>query len=529
MNAQARLLSLAVICLQLFSESRAENSEGLATAREGKLESLGVNLCLPHSLIAAGVPTRPAPSLPMPEGPSSGKNSPKGQTVQPVSPPATEMPIIEKEKQDSGSNKPAAKATIEYNESAPTAQGVPPLGIVQALNEALINSPRAAAIRAQFAIARSKYAQATQTPNPSFFMDRGLLAEQVMRIGPQFTYEPPWKLIFRLLATKRLVAQTKTDLLTTLWQLRADTRRAYMEVIVAQETMKTLEQLYDLSSKLLAVTDKRFQAGDVPELDMLRARLANSQTQVELAVGRVRVIRARQQLNIIMGRPVHQPVNVPGLPDYTGSVPSFERITQLNEAMPNFEHLVPPLRDYIAIGLANRLELKSLDQQIKLNQINLKGAYGNSIPNPKVALGKSTEGNPPVGPKLTAVFFTVDAESAFTNLNQGNIALFKATAKQLKYQVGSQKNLVIGQISSAYQRLLAARERLRVYQERVLADSYEVARLARRSYEVGQSGITTTLQAQQYNVQIRSQYLDAVMTYTQAFTDLEQACGKPLQ
>ena len=63
----------------------------------------------------------------------------------------------------------------------------------------------------------------------------------------------------------------------------------------------------------------------------------------------------------------------------------------------------------------------------------------------------------------------------------------------------------------------------------MLADSYEVARLARRSYEVGQSDITSTLQAQQANVQIRSQYLDAVMSYASAFTDLELSTGAPLQ
>jgi outer membrane protein TolC len=68
-----------------------------------------------------------------------------------------------------------------------------------------------------------------------------------------------------------------------------------------------------------------------------------------------------------------------------------------------------------------------------------------------------------------------------------------------------------------------------VYQDHVLSDSLEVARLAQRSYEVGQSDITSTLAAQQANVQIRSQYLDAVRDYQQAFTDLEQAVGEPLQ
>jgi outer membrane protein TolC len=93
----------------------------------------------------------------------------------------------------------------------------------------------------------------------------------------------------------------------------------------------------------------------------------------------------------------------------------------------------------------------------------------------------------------------------------------------------SQKNQITQQVSSAYNNVLAARQKLKVYQDHVLADSYEVARLARRSYEVGQSDITATLQVQQANINIRLQYLDAVRLYQEAFTDLEQACGRPLE
>ena len=52
--------------------------------------------------------------------------------------------------------------------------------------------------------------------------------------------------------------------------------------------------------------------------------------------------------------------------------------------------------------------------------------------------------------------------------------------------------------------------------------------MARRGYEVGQNDITSTLAAQQANVQIKAAYLDAVRAYQQAFTDLEQAVGHPL-
>src|SRR5262249_18725676 len=144
-------------------------------------------------------------------------------------------------------NRPMNMGTIEYNENLGAEGNMPGLSAVQALNHALIDGPRAAAIRAQFAIARANFATATQMPNPVFFLDRGLVAEQVNRIGPVLTGMAPWKLLFHLLIAKHLVAQTKIDLMTQIWSLRADARRAYVEVIVAQETQRTLVQLSQLA------------------------------------------------------------------------------------------------------------------------------------------------------------------------------------------------------------------------------------------------------------------------------------------
>lgn len=400
---------------------------------------------------------------------------------------------------------------------------------MQSLDEALVKSPRAAAIRSQLQITTPAYAEAAAGPNPAFLFDRAPLGEQVRRVGPTFTIEGPWKLVFRLLATKRLVEQTKTDLMTAIWALRADVRRAYTEVVVAQETVETLNSLYDLASRLLEVSDKRFQAGDVPELDVLKARLATSQSDVERQVGMRRVIRAKQQLNVIMGRKPEDIVNIPRLPAFLGigNVTKLEK-SQKGQLLPDFAIEPAPLATYIQKALDQRLELKSVEQRIKLNKAQMRTAISNVVPNPSVSFGNSVSGNAPSGPKVSSVFFTVVAESPITNWNQGEIYRLKATSTQLKYELGAQKNIVTAQVSSAYNNVLAARQKLKVYQEHILADSYEVARLARRSYEVGQSDITATLQVQQANVAVRSQYLDAVRAYQEAYTDLEQSCGRPL-
>jgi outer membrane protein TolC len=166
---------------------------------------------------------------------------------------------------------------------------------------------------------------------------------------------------------------------------------------------------------------------------------------------------------------------------------------------------------------------------MKVNSANAKVNYANIAPDPSFALGKDTAGNEPNGPKITAVFFTLNQETPFTNFQQGGIYQYRATGKQLKYQTAAQQNIVYSDVSSAYQNLIAARDRIRVYQERLLRDSNEVTRLNQRSYEAGQSDITAALQAQQANIQVRSSYLDAINDYASNFADLEKSVGRPLQ
>jgi outer membrane protein, heavy metal efflux system len=424
---------------------------------------------------------------------------------------------------------PVQEQTIEFDTGLAPTSNLPGFSVVQALNEALTNGPQAAAVRSQFGIARSSYLMATQQTNPTFFLDRGLLAEQVNRIGPIMTETPPWKLYFRMLSAKRLVDQTKISLLTTLWSLRNNVRKAYVELIVAQETQRNLIQLYELSSHLASVSNRRFLAGDVPQLDVLKARLASSQAEVDVNVGSKRIARAKQQLNILLGREIEAPLTVPALPDFTSNDTRTKLRSLKSDILPDFNRDVAPVGLFTEKASQSRLEIGNIGLQVQVNEANATGNYLNIVPDPSLALGKSTAGNPTDGPKITAVFFTLNQELPLTNLQQGGIFNYKAVRSQIRYQLAAQQNVIASDVANAYNNLVAARDKIRVYQDRLLRDSNEVARLARRSYEVGQSDITATLAAQQANIQTRSAYLDAVSSYASAFTDLEFSVGKPLQ
>ncbi|MEZ4487614.1 MAG: TolC family protein [Cyanobacteriota/Melainabacteria group bacterium] len=402
------------------------------------------------------------------------------------------------------------------------------LSIFSCLDEALVKSPRAAAMRAYLPVTKALFARATEQPSPQFFYDEGVRAEQNRRLGAVFNWEPPWKLVFRLLVAKQSVSARKLELMAQLWLLRADVRRAYTEVVVAQETLETLTSLYDLAHRLRVVSEKRFAAGDVPELDLLKARLAESRYDVERRVGLRRVIRAKQQLNIIMGRAPEKDISIPRLPPFLRTKDMKGAADVRNPLLPDFSRPMPTLDSFIARAVENRYELKTINQNLVLNKANMRKTIGDIAPTPQFWIGQSAAGNPPVGPKLNAYYVGVSVPTQITSFNQGDIAEFKAQGRQLKYEYGAQKNIITAEVSSAYNNVLAARQWLKVYEDHVLADSYEVARLARRSYEVGQADITSTLQAQQNNVQIRSLYLEAITLYQKAFTELEMACGTPL-
>ncbi len=408
------------------------------------------------------------------------------------------------------------------------------LTIGQAMNETLINSPRAAAVRFNLGVTRSELIRATEMPNPTIFMDSGYKAEFTYRYGASIPVQMPWKLVFRILAAKKQIKQTDFEIRNALWQLRGDIRHAYTELVVAQETYETLVDLYELSARLYEVAGKRFQAGDVPELDVLKARLLAGQNAIERDVGARRVVQARQSLAILLGRKVETPVEVPRLSP-------FKLKAEIIDLLPDFNKEMPKLDLLLAAAKQNRLELKVLNQSIAAAKAQLRNAYGEVLPDPTLGIGSSVVNGPGLDPRTIqpgdalprnvfhGYFVQVFQPLPIFDLNQGDISKYRATIRQLNAQITSQQNVIEQEVSAAYQKVLASRQRIQTYQEKLLNDSNEVARLSRRSYEVGQSDITSTLLTQQANIQIRNQYLDAVNSYQQAFTDLEQSIGTILQ
>lgn len=423
------------------------------------------------------------------------------------------------------------KATPSWASLQPELRGLKTesLSIDQAMNETLLQSPRAASLRLQLGIAKSAKIRATEMPNPSLMMDNGYKAEFTYRYGVSIPIEPPWKMALRLLAAKNQIRLADLQIAKGLWALRGDIRRAYTQVLIAQEKLEMQNELTELFNKLLTSTQLRLKQGDVAELDVYRAELAHQRALINQELASNQVTQAKQSLSVLLGRGYNASYLVPKLPPFRLKAEKMDYLPDLETPLPELPRLLQKAMD-------NRLELKIVDQTIKTNGANLRVAYGNILQNPTIGVGSSVVNGPELQPGFTpgtknvfhGFFFQGSVPIPIFTFQQGDIAQFRAMIKQLKSEYETQKNIVNQEVVLAYQAVVMQRQRIQTFQKKALQRSSEIAKMSQRSYEIGQSDISSVLIAQQANVEVRTEYLDAVNLYELAYTELEQAIGNVL-
>ncbi|MBX9674112.1 MAG: TolC family protein [Candidatus Obscuribacterales bacterium] len=400
------------------------------------------------------------------------------------------------------------------------------LTMTQAMDETLMQSPRASSLRLQLGIAKSSLVKATEMPNPSLFMDNGYRAEFTYRYGVSAPIELPWKLALRIMAAKKQIGLADLQISKGLWSLRGDIRRSYTEALMAQERYQMADELTRLFARLKAISQVRFDNGDVAELDVQRADLALERAEIRKDALFGKIARAKQGLAVLLGRNylAEGSFEIPRLPIYGLK-------SQTLEFLPDIETPVPDLQNLLQKAMANRLEIKIVEQSKKLNSANLKLAYGNVLPNPTIAAGTSAVNGPPLeaaGPTrntFRGFFFQTYVPVPIFNFNQGDISQYRARSTQINKELDAQKNIVQQEVVMAHKALQIEKQRIQALQQKTMERSKKVAQMAQKSYEIGQFDMAAVLLAQQENLDVQNEYLDAVYAYEMAYTDLEQSIG----
>jgi outer membrane protein TolC len=312
-------------------------------------------------------------------------------------------------------------------------------------------------------------------------------------------------------------------------------RRAFYGALLAQEQVQVVAQSVERTRATLQETIQRVAQGVAPQFQRLSAEVELANLETQLIQAQNQAAQARDQLKLLLGIPVEQPVILRGKLEK----PDLSRYQQV------------ALDDAVATALERRPDLEQLRLQIKLREIDREMAKAGRYPRLSAFASLNYIGNVPdyrtlilsdpddpftfsqrtndffsrdywnpsvnVGLRLTWTLFSGFQTSA--RIQQRQLAV-----KQAELAYAQQLEQVRLEVFQALRDLEAGRLRL-ISQERNIERAelnYEHARIRLRE------GVASPLEERQASEQLdlsRLNYLQALYDYLTAQSAYEAAVG----
>jgi cobalt-zinc-cadmium efflux system outer membrane protein len=380
-----------------------------------------------------------------------------------------------------------------------------------AIAAALTNNPQLEVGREQTAQARARRVSAVAIPDPIIaysldnqpgFLDFGAAGEK----NASLTFAIPFPDKFRLKNSIGVadIKSFQAGYSALRQQIAAQTSRSYDSLLVAVKHRDDFRLTRDLSADFLKKTQARFDAGTVPRLDVIRAKVALAQAENDLIASERDVSVAIDAIDRLMGRPVGAPV----MPADSLSVPGA----------------LPALDILMGAAQRDRPELAQVasEQAGARATTNLSKEYWM----PDFALGVQKDYGPQGTPALFTAGFILPLPVFHMSHVRGEIAEnvhrereLSATQRDLQAQVAQDVRAAYASASTALRQAVYLRDEL-------LPAAREAYRVATVSYSLGGSSALDVLDAQRSLIDAQTQYADALAAANSSRADLALAVGR---
>ncbi len=419
----------------------------------------------------------------------------------------------------------SALAMLFYmSASNATEQNVPPvisptthtnhqryLGLAEAIQKAMANSPRIKAAEAVLSASRGAERQAGAWANPEV----GVEVENLAGSGPykgtksaEFTYNLSQKVELGKRPARRRVAGAEREtasiaVLAEKLDIARDVKIAYADVLAAERTLQLAEQQEKLAEDVLANVAKRVGAARDPliyksqaEVSLATARMARAQVMRDVQL-------TRKKLAALWGgEPLAQGLDESVLNSVEQPAPFETYKARLAEN--------PDLTRFISMKLAKAAA-------IKLEKVQ-------NIPDPSVNVGFRTfrESNE------QAMVVGVSMPIPVLDQNQGNIAKARAELNQVENE-GLTAGLDAEQaLQEAWQEWELAYTEAKQLHDSIIPTAEKAFTLSREGYERGRFSYLEILNAQRTLYEARGQYNQSLQRQATAKAQVQRLTAEPV-
>lgn len=383
----------------------------------------------------------------------------------------------------------------------------------EAVALALANNPQLAVAREQTNEFRAARVTARSIPDPavtasldnqSNFFRSG--AGGAKNVGVGLTLPFPNKLRLQGAVATGDVGAAQANYLALRQQLAATTSQAYDSLLVAIRHLSDTKESLKLSSDFLSRTQARFDAGMVPRLDVIKAKVDVAQATNNLISGQRDISNAQAALDRFIGRPLGQPV-----------VATDSLI--IPPDIPTLEQLEP-------IALSSRQELAGIAAQRRA--AGAATALSKEFWLPDLNLGVSRDLTPgaPASAFSTGIAFPLPL--LFWQHTRGAIAQAQARERELAASERDVRAAVGEDVRTAYATATAALRQARYIAEELLPAARQAFNAASASYAIGGSSAFEVIEARRTLLDAEKQYTDALSAANTSRADLERAIGASL-
>jgi len=288
-------------------------------------------------------------------------------------------------------------------------------------------------------------------------------------------------------------------------QVRRKVREAYYGAALARAITAQRERALELARRVEGIAQARFNAGEIPQLEVFQANLEVSRAEADWKVTQQEEKVAFSRFNALLNEPAES---------------SWELIGEL-EFFPPAE----TLSELTGRASAANPELLQIAQESRIEQSRQTLLRADRIPSVSFELGMDLNAPPDfqAGPRAQ-----ISVDLPVFSRNQGEIAQSLATTRVLEGSAAATRRSIAGEVEAAYYELEARRAEVDLYRQTLLPAGRRLEDLAEQSYSAGKSPILTVLDSERNVQQLERDYLDSVFALQSAFAGLEETVGVPL-
>jgi cobalt-zinc-cadmium efflux system outer membrane protein len=377
-----------------------------------------------------------------------------------------------------------------------------PLTADAAIQVALLNNRGLQATYAALGVAQADVVQAGLLANPVFagavfFPIAGGPAKADLSVAMSFLdvfYRP----LRRRVATARF-EEAKLQVTGAVLDFAATVRAAFYRHQAEEQRLELLETVVQALAVSAEVSERLYAAGNITDLDRARERALLEEERLELRAAEVAARESRAELNTLLG------------------LWGEETAWRVERRLPDVPADALPLEGLERLALAESLDVASARQRLVAGGEEL-GVSRAILFIPESSLGAGAEheeGGWKVGPSI---------ELPVPLLNQGQGHLGRAAAE---FRRAEQEYYDVGVRVRSTARLLKARvqgaeDRSRYSRDVVLPLRERIVRETQLQYNAMQVGVFELLRAREQEIQAAIAYVDALLDYWLARTELEQ-------